>query len=135
MSFGDWGSAAMGRRFGALLVVAMVVLQLGVGSHGAQVLCTKDSKEKECNKTVSDLFTDDMFEAMFNHRNDRVSHAQSFWTYDGFMAAAKVYEKDGFGSVGGEVVQKRELAAFFAHVAAETSCKALSAHDPTSCVC
>lgn len=104
------------------LLAAMV---LAMCMHSTQgLVCTKDFKEKGCNKTVSDIFTVDMFEGMFNHRNDRVAHAQSFWSYDGFMAASKMFEKDGFASVGGEDVQKRELAAFFAHVAHETSCKA-----------
>lgn len=105
-----------------LLLAALVVMGMCVQGSEALV-CEKDFKEKGCNKTVEELFTDEMFEAMFNHRNDRVAHAQSFWTYDGFIAASKMFEKDGFGSVGGDDMQKRELAAFFAHVAHETSCK------------
>jgi hypothetical protein len=108
------------------MAVLLVLVAMALCVHGAQgLVCTKDFKEKGCNKTISDIFTSDMFEAMFNHRNDRVAHAQSFWTYDGFMAAATKYEKEGFASVGGEDVQKRELASFLAHVAHETSCKFL----------
>lgn len=110
------------------VVVALVAMALCV--HGAQgLVCTKDFKEQGCNKTISDIFTSEMFEAMFNHRNDRVAHAQSFWTYDGFMAASAKYEKEGFASVGGEDVQKRELASFLAHVAHETSCGWSGAKD------
>jgi hypothetical protein len=110
--------------------MAVLLLVMGMCVHGSQALvCEKDFKEKGCNRTVEELFTADMFEAMFNHRNDRVSHAQNFWTYDGFMSAAKMFEKDGFGSVGGDDMQKRELAAFFAHVAHETSCGWSGAKD------
>jgi len=116
------GFAAMARG-SAMSAMAVLLLVMGMCVHGSQALvCEKDFKEKGCNRTVEELFTADMFEAMFNHRNDRVSHAQNFWTYDGFMSAAKMFEKDGFGSVGGDDMQKRELAAFFAHVAHETSC-------------
>ncbi len=79
-------------------------------------------RPETCNKTVSDLVTVDVFEAMFNHRNDPTAHAQGFWTFDSFMDAAKIYEPLGFGSIGGLDVQNRELAAFFAHVAHSTSC-------------
>jgi hypothetical protein len=79
-------------------------------------------RPETCNKTVSDLVTVDVFEAMFNHRNDPTAHAQGFWTFDSFMDAAKIYEPLGFGSIGGWDVQNRELAAFFAHVAHSTSC-------------
>lgn len=111
----------------AMVAVAVVVV---LGAMVAQVegaTCTKDML-KGCNKTVEQIFTVDMFEGMFNHRNDRVAHAQSFWTYDSFIAAAKLYEKEGFGTIGGDVMQKRELAAFFAHVAHETSCKPSEFH-------
>ena len=110
------------RGAAAMAMVAVVVV---LGAMVAQVegaTCTKDML-KGCNKTVEQIFTVDMFEGMFNHRNDRVAHAQSFWTYESFIAAAQLYEKEGFGTIGGDVMQKRELAAFFAHVAHETSCK------------
>lgn len=115
----------------AVLLVAMV---LGACSQVSNALvCTKEFKEKGCNKTVSELFNAEMFEAMFKHRNDKAAHAQGFWSYDGFIAAAKMFEKDGFGMVGGEDVQKRELSAFFAHVAHETSCGWSGAKDgPTA---
>jgi hypothetical protein len=79
---------------------------------------------------VSDLVTVDVFEAMFNHRNDPTAHAQGFWTFDSFMDAAKIYEPLGFGSIGGLDVQNRELAAFFAHVAHSTSCTEKKKKNP-----
>lgn len=129
--------AAMGREVlmaaaAALLVAALLVV--GVSAHGRKgLVCTKELKEDGCNKTISDLFTVQTFEDMFKHRNDRAAHAAGFWTYDGFMAAAQMFEKDGFASVGGDDMQKRELAAFFAHVAHETSCGWSMAKDgPTA---
>lgn len=114
-----------------ILRVAVMAMVLGlamVGNWhmmvGVEALdCKKEAKNIKCNKTVSDLFTVEMFEGMFKHRNDRVSHAQDVWSYGSFLSAVKMFEKAGFGSVGGDEVQKRELAAFFAHVAHETSCK------------
>jgi hypothetical protein len=86
-------------------------------------------RPETCNKTVSDLVTVDVFEAMFKHRNDPTAHAQGFWTFDSFMDAAKIYEPLGFGSIGGLDIQNRELAAFFAHVAHSTSCGWSGAKD------
>lgn len=56
-----------------------------------------------------------------NTRNDNMADAKGFSTYDDFLAAVDTF-KDGFGVVDGEDVQKQELAAFFSHVAHETSC-------------
>nr|PNR55760.1 hypothetical protein PHYPA_006657 [Physcomitrium patens] len=50
-----------------------------------------------------------------------MADAKGFSTYDDFLAAVDKF-KDGFGVVDGEDVQKQELAAFFSHVAHETSC-------------
>lgn len=101
----------------ALWVLALIVV-FGVveGSHHQ---CPKAAG---CNKTLSEVFKLEMFEGMFMHRNDRVSHAREFWSYGSFLSAANLFTKAGFGSEGGDDVQKRELAAFFAHVAHETSC-------------
>lgn len=111
-------------------MAVLVLVLLGMCVHGSQALvCEKDFKEKGCNKTVEELFTADMFEGMFNHRNEKSSHAQGFWSYDGFITAAKMYEKQGFGTLGGDDMQLRELAAFFAHVAHETSCGWSGAKD------
>ncbi|KAH9296769.1 hypothetical protein KI387_028451, partial [Taxus chinensis] len=44
----------------------------------------------------------------------------SFYTYNGFLDAAKASNFAGFGSTGSDTDRKRELAAFFANVAHET---------------
>ncbi|XP_073394139.1 chitinase-like protein 1 isoform X2 [Physcomitrium patens] len=112
---------------GTIVVVVALVLGLSMtGDHGMLgvegLVCSKAYKDQGCNKTISDLFTEGMFEGMFMHRNGRMAHAQGFWSYGGFMTAAKMFQSAGFGSVGGDDTQKKELAAFFAHVAHETSC-------------
>lgn len=85
------------------------------------------------NKTISDIFNVDDFESLFSKRNAPLAHAQSFWDYHSFLTAAKSFKFDhkGFASVGGDIVQKRELAAFLAHVATETSCASLMAASPS----
>ncbi|GLJ06609.1 hypothetical protein SUGI_0042970 [Cryptomeria japonica] len=45
---------------------------------------------------------------------------KSFYTYEGFISAAKAKVFSGFGTTGSLTVRKRELAAFFANVAHET---------------
>lgn len=90
-----------------------------------KILCGKVTDCK--NKTISELFTVDQFETLFSHRNAPMAHAQGFWDYHSFITAAAHYEPKGFGTTGGDIVQKRELAAFFAHIATETSCESLMA--------
>jgi len=113
--------AAVVVRAAVMVLVMVGNWHVMVGVEAVAIDCMKEASR--CNKTMMNLFTVEMFEGMFKHRNDRVSHAQGFWSYGSFLSAAKMFEKAGFGSVGGEDVQKRELAAFFAHVAHETSCK------------
>ncbi|XP_059065870.1 endochitinase 4-like [Cryptomeria japonica] len=45
---------------------------------------------------------------------------KNFYTYEGFISAARARMFSGFGTTGSLTVQKRELAAFFANVAHET---------------
>lgn len=52
-----------------------------------------------------------MFDTFFPNRN-------SFYTYDAFTAAADAYSS--FGTSGSSDDQKREVAAFCAHVTQET---------------
>lgn len=74
------------------------------------------------NMTISQLFSSDQFDALFPERDQAVAHAVGFWDYHSFIVAASVFEPLGFGTTGGTTVQKMELAAFFAHVAHETTC-------------
>ena len=73
---------------------------------------------------VSSIITRAIFDQFLPLRNS--SPANGFYSHDAFLAAAALY--DGFGTGtgtgtgGGFDVQKRELAAFFANIAHETSC-------------
>nr|ABK23781.1 unknown [Picea sitchensis] len=95
-----------------------------------KIACIKGAECK--NKTISELFTVDQFESLFSHRNAPMAHAQGFWDYHSFITAAAHFEPKGFGATGGDLVQKKELAAFFAHVATETSCESLMAQSSTA---
>lgn len=75
-----------------------------------------------CNKTISELFTADDFELLFPQRNNPLAHATGFWDHYSFIKAASMFEPLGFCTTGGDTMQKVELAAFFAHVAHETTC-------------
>ncbi|KAL2629488.1 hypothetical protein R1flu_014174 [Riccia fluitans] len=78
-------------------------------------------------KTVEEIIPYESFNAFFPHRNDVLSKAQGFWTYESFIQAATMF-KD-FGTIGGEEIQKREIAAFMAHVARGTTCGWANAKD------
>eukprot|EP01018_Ginkgo_biloba_P012364 Gb_10203 [translate_table: standard] len=112
------------------VVAAFLVMSVGWGraaeieGEGKAKVCIKGS---ECNKTISQIFSVDQFESLFTHRNALMAHAQGFWDYHSFITAAAKFEHLGFGATGGDLLQKKELAAFFAHVASETSCGSLMA--------
>lgn len=59
--------------------------------------------------------TPDFFNSILNQRGD--CPGKGFYTHDTFIAAANSYPSFGAS------ISKREIAAFFAHVAQETECK------------
>ena len=69
--------------------------------------------------TVSSIITSSIFNIFLSQRNS--TSANGFYSYAAFITAANAY--NGFGTVGGIDVQKRELAAFFANIAHETGSK------------
>ncbi|KAH9317410.1 hypothetical protein KI387_019179 [Taxus chinensis] len=105
------------------------VVVFAVGKDDVEISKAACIKSAECNKTISQIFTVDDFENLFSRRNAPLAHAQDFWDYHSFITAAKnfKFEHKGFGATGGDLTQKRELAAFFAHIATETSCASLLA--------
>eukprot|EP00252_Welwitschia_mirabilis_P014873 TRINITY_DN32927_c0_g1_i1.p1 TRINITY_DN32927_c0_g1~~TRINITY_DN32927_c0_g1_i1.p1 ORF type:complete len:327 (+),score=5.53 TRINITY_DN32927_c0_g1_i1:311-1291(+) len=90
--------------------------------------------EKCCNKTLTEIFEDGDFEQLFPNIGAPTAHAPGFWDYHSFILAAKnfSFEKFGFASVAGEMTQRKELAAFFAHVATDTSCAQLMAKSTSA---
>ncbi|KAJ7530383.1 hypothetical protein O6H91_14G002200 [Diphasiastrum complanatum] len=125
----------METRVVLLLLAALLcagLLPWAATADSKPVFCIKSDLYKgpiRCNKTVDEIFTVDQFEAMFNHRNEPQAHAQGFWDYTSFIDAAKTFQEQGFAVTGGDDLQKRELAAFFAHVAHETTCGYSAAKD------
>ncbi len=60
------------------------------------------------------------FEAMFPHRSDTASGCEgAYYTYAAFLEAARAYPM--FAAVGTDAVRRRELAAFLANIAHETT--------------
>lgn len=77
-----------------------------------------------CNLTITDYFQTYQFENLFSMRNSPVAHAVGFWDYHSFIAAASIFEPQGFGTTGkNKTFQMMEIAAFLGHVGSKTSCK------------
>ncbi|XP_002985308.2 chitinase-like protein 1 [Selaginella moellendorffii] len=115
----------MNRGMAASSCIALLGVLVALGFAGLAAAKGGGNVElaaKPKNKTVAEIFTSDLFDLMFNHRNEPQTHAQGFYDHYSFITAAKTMEKEGFGVTGGETVQKREIAAFLAHVAHETTC-------------
>ncbi|CAH8362493.1 unnamed protein product [Eruca vesicaria subsp. sativa] len=60
---------------------------------------------------LTDIITRSQFDEMLNHKNEGDCPGRGFYTYDAFIAAAKIFHN--FGMVGDTSSRKRELAAFF----------------------
>ncbi|MBA0760263.1 hypothetical protein Gotri_023020, partial [Gossypium trilobum] len=56
---------------------------------------------------------------MLLHGNDRACLASGFYTYDAFIAAASSFP--AFATTGDQATHKREIAAFLAQTAHETT--------------
>ncbi|XP_066373027.1 chitinase 1-like [Miscanthus floridulus] len=69
--------------------------------------------------SVASIISESLFNQMLLHRNDAACPAKGFYTYAAFIAAANAFP--GFGTTGGAVAQKRELAAFLAQTSHETT--------------
>nr|QEL09535.1 class VII chitinase [Pinus banksiana] len=71
-----------------------------------------------CRGDVGDFATQDFFNGILSGASDSCT-GKTFYTYNNFMDAATAFS--GFGTTGPDVDHKREIAAFFANVAHETS--------------
>uniref|UniRef100_A0A5B7ANA5 Putative basic endochitinase-like n=1 Tax=Davidia involucrata TaxID=16924 RepID=A0A5B7ANA5_DAVIN len=76
---------------------------------------------------ITNLITRSMFDDMLKHRNDGACPARNFYTYDGFIAAARSFA--GFATTGDNTARKREIAAFLAQTSHETTGGWASAPD------
>lgn len=129
----------MGGNWGILVVLlALVMVNLALVANGdekkivvktvkGKKICTQGLECKEsvfcCNHTITDIFQYYQFEDLFSKRNSPVAKAVGFWDFESFITATYNYQPRGFGTTGGKTNQMKEIAAFFAHVGAKTSCK------------
>lgn len=87
--------------------------------------CGEGCKEGPCKNsgpgdpTVSleETVTPEFFNSILSQATGSDCKGRGFYTHETFMAAANAYPS--FGAT----ISKREIAAFFAHVAQETGCK------------
>lgn len=68
---------------------------------------------------VSSIVTKAQFDEMLKYRNDPRCESKGFYTYEGFIDAARSF--DGFGTSGDVNTRKRELAAFLAQTSHQTN--------------
>ncbi|BBN16224.1 basic endochitinase B [Marchantia polymorpha subsp. ruderalis] len=111
----------------ATWLTVLMALVAFLSAEGRNLLAEDTPATKTKNKTVEEILTYETFNGIFPHRNDPLSKAQGFYTYESFIQAAGMF-KD-FATVGGEQMQRRELAAFLAHVARGTTCGFSKATD------
>lgn len=87
--------------------------------------CGEGCKEGPCKNsgpgdpTVSleETVTPEFFNSILSQATESNCPGKGFYTHETFMAAANAYPSFGAS------ISKREIAAFFAHVAQETGCK------------
>ncbi|KAJ1699974.1 hypothetical protein LUZ63_008486 [Rhynchospora breviuscula] len=114
----------------AAAVVALLVLRAATdevkGKDKNEKICNAgwecSGSKYCCNQTISKLFQVYQFEELFKKRNSPIAHAVGFWDYHSFITAASVFEPLGFGTTGGKMMQMKEIAAFFGHIGAKTTC-------------
>ncbi|CAK7329394.1 unnamed protein product [Dovyalis caffra] len=85
--------------------------QCGAGRHQSQ-----SGGEGGDGGDLSNSISREMFKQMLKRKND--SGSPGFYTYDGFIAAAKAFP--AFGNTGDVATRKREIAAFFGQIFRQT---------------
>ncbi|KAJ4969321.1 hypothetical protein NE237_016022 [Protea cynaroides] len=68
---------------------------------------------------VSSLVREELFNAIFLHKDDNVCPAKDFYTYQSFIRATACFPS--FGNTGSLSTRKREIAAFLAQISHETT--------------
>ncbi len=76
---------------------------------------------------ITNLIPRSTFDRMLLHRNDGACPGKNFYTYDGFIAAARSF--GAFATTGDTDTRKREIAAFLAQTSHETTGGWASAPD------
>jgi hypothetical protein len=113
------------KKFSALLVLFFLLFICSIYSQPAQKKILKDLlKDNHSLTNVTKYLNKKIWNQLFPHRygvgmKDTVNHNPDFYSFKAFVTAAKLFPT--FLSEGNDTVQKRELCAFLANVAQETS--------------
>ncbi|CAM6090399.1 unnamed protein product [Calypogeia fissa] len=79
--------------------------------------------DESLDESTASFVTAELFDKVFPNRD-------GFYSFEAFVVAAKAFPE--FGTVGGAEAQKRDVAAFFAHVHHETAGLTKTAQKPAS---
>ncbi len=116
----------MSKKFIHILFIATILFPLNNCTESpAQNIALKNNLHKsETSTNLTKFLNQQSWNTLFPHRygigiKDTINHNPDFYSFNAFVTAAKVFPD--FLSEGTEQIQKRELAAFLANIAQETS--------------
>lgn len=68
---------------------------------------------------ITRLVSKSLYDSIFIHKENNACPAKGFYPYEAFVEATRWFPK--FGSVGGTMTRRREVAAFLAQISHETT--------------
>ncbi|XP_059632523.1 chitinase 10-like [Cornus florida] len=83
------------------------------------LLCSVTFEAHAQRSSLHHLISEDLFTAIFSHKDDSACPAKGFYTYHSFIKATKRFPT--FGNTGNITTRKREIAAFLAQTSHETT--------------
>jgi hypothetical protein len=109
-----------------ICMIAFSLWLVNIG-YAQQTELKKPLKESLVNNNTTNVtkyLNEEEWNDLFPHRygiglKDFITHNPDFYSFKTFVAAAKIFP--AFLSEGNEIIRKRELAAFLANIAQETS--------------
>lgn len=112
------------RRTLIFFTVLLFVSIAGCGQKIEMATPLEQSLENKNTTNVTRYLSEKMWNDLFPHRygiglKDSINRNPDFYSFKTFVSAAKIFPL--FLSEGNEILQKRELAAFLANIAQETS--------------
>jgi basic endochitinase B len=107
----------------SLFCLLLLLFNSGCGQQTSSFR-PKESLQNSSKTNVTKYLNEKSWDDLFPHRyglglKDSINHNPDFYSFKTFVAAAKIFPS--FLSEGNETIQKRELAAFLANIAQETS--------------
>jgi basic endochitinase B len=102
----------------------LLLANSGCGQQTGSLVPLKESLQNGNKTNVTKYLDEKKWNDLFPHRygiglTDSINHNPDFYSFKAFVTAAKTFPS--FVSEGDEIIQKRELAAFLANIAQETS--------------